>query len=639
MHNPNSAIERIKNHLAYKLGKVMIDFSHQRNNYKYGGGGYIALFKKLYQINKQHKKEQKIYQQTIQVFPQLKYPNLETCSDYEQALKYKFHLSYMLGEVLIQTFQNLHKGSMFKLAKNIKKANREFKIFKTIFDQLKIYNIKIHKDFMSDKYLFLKKALRIENILEVHKNYQPILDNIFHNFNYFMQNFDFIEEWLLSDDFNKRYKKENHPYPSLLDPKKLNNENEKINYKNIPAELAWEMNLPLPDNYEFVYPLFGLSGGGALSSFFQKCGLNMHYDFHRSFLKSYYLNYNLFKERHRNNILYYTEWGLNTLYREKFLSLFLKKVIILFLVRDPISRLKTAVNHHTNNPDKDVRLFNLSSDFNKILNCKKYGTSIVGKFANAPMIEYLNFWFFTDRWFLYNSLLSSIRNFEVFYIDMEEIKPAKAFDTMCDLANKFGFKKPTDKKFFEGVMNGDFLGILPFTLYIHSKDIDNVYSLMKSYENLSSLKDNDSIHLQITSTNLVEFYKQSKEYINFTKEFFDKPLKYENLGIFLKPQEFERLKQDSKLFDVTKRYLNNFIEALEERIELEKAKLFKEEDVLNYLKENKELRVKLKNMLDKELVHIKQHRPDIVASWKYYQEFEQMCKELDDDIQEKDFIN
>ncbi|EAJ4919194.1 TPA: DUF2972 domain-containing protein, partial [Campylobacter jejuni] len=48
-------------------------------------------------------------------------------------------------------------------------------------------------------------------------------------------------------------------------------------------------------------------------------------------------------------------------------------------------------------------------------------------------------------------------------------------------------------------------------------------------------------------------------------------------------------------------------------------------------------RVKLKNILDKELVHIKQHRPDIVASWKYYQEFEKMCKELDDgDIYEKD---
>ncbi|EOH3904877.1 DUF2972 domain-containing protein, partial [Campylobacter jejuni] len=33
------------------------------------------------------------------------------------------------------------------------------------------------------------------------------------------------------------------------------------------------------------------------------------------------------------------------------------------------------------------------------------------------------------------------------------------------------------------------------------------------------------------------------------------------------------------------------------------------------------------------LVYIKQHRPDIVASWKYYQEFERMCKELDENNQ------
>lgn len=64
-------------------------------------------------------------------------------------------------------------------------------------------------------------------------------------------------------------------------------------------------------------------------------------------------------------------------------------------------------------------------------------------------------------------------------------------------------------------------------------------------------------------------------------------MKYENLGIFLKPQEFERLKQDSKLFDVAKRYLNNFIEALEERIDLEKAKLFKEKDVIKPLYKSK----------------------------------------------------
>ncbi|EAI9278920.1 sugar transferase, partial [Campylobacter jejuni] len=27
MHNPNSAIERVKNHLAYKLGQTVIDFT------------------------------------------------------------------------------------------------------------------------------------------------------------------------------------------------------------------------------------------------------------------------------------------------------------------------------------------------------------------------------------------------------------------------------------------------------------------------------------------------------------------------------------------------------------------------------------------------------------------------------------
>lgn len=61
MYNPNSAIERVKNHLAYKLGQAMIDFT---NN----GGGYIALFKKLYKIKKQHKKEQKFINKPYKFF-------------------------------------------------------------------------------------------------------------------------------------------------------------------------------------------------------------------------------------------------------------------------------------------------------------------------------------------------------------------------------------------------------------------------------------------------------------------------------------------------------------------------------------------------------------------------------------------
>ncbi|EAH5203909.1 DUF2972 domain-containing protein [Campylobacter jejuni] len=611
MHKPNSAIERIKNHLAYKLGKVMIDFSHQRNNYKYGGG-YIALFKKLYKIKKQHKKEQKIYQQTIQVFPQLKYPNLETCSDYEQALKYKFHLSYMLGEVLIQTFQNLHKGSMFKLAKNIKKANKEFKIFKEIFNNFAKLSPNIIKIISKNKQAFLKELPRIQNILKIHQDYQPILDNIFHNFNYFIQKFNLIEEWLLSNDFNEKYKKENHPYPSLLDPKKLNDEKEKINYKNIPAELAWEINLPLPDNYEFVFLSAGVSGHAAMVKFLEDCNCRLFskYSHRGNNIFGAYCDQYAFLNKKGFNILTFFEYGIvDYKLKSKFIGLFNSKKRVLFLVRDPIERLKSRINHIA--PNKfAIYDFNLNSNVKEIVNVKKYySKNGINDFPDINILENL----LTFNFFCYKLLIDFFRKSHIFYIDMEEIKPAKAFDTMCVLADKFGFKRPVDKINFSHIVFDDTIGYFPMRLHVEDMIII-ITTLLKAKQ-----------------------MRQSKEYINFTKEFFDKPLKYENLGIFLKPQEFGRLKQDSKLFDVTKRYLNNFIEALEERIDLEKAKLFKEKDVLNYLKENKELRVKLKNILDKELVHIKQHRPDIVASWKYYQEFEKMCKELDDgDIYEKD---
>ncbi|EHZ1404035.1 DUF2972 domain-containing protein [Campylobacter coli] len=611
MHNPNSAIERIKNHLAYKLGKVMIDFSHQRNNYKYGGG-YIALFKKLYKIKKQHKKEQKIYQQTIQVFPQLKYPNLETCSDYEQALKYKFHLSYMLGEVLIQTFQNLHKGSMFKLAKNIKKANKEFKIFKEIFNNFAKLSPNIIKIISKNKQAFLKELPRIQNVLKIHQDYQPILDNIFHNFNYFIQKFNLIEEWLLSNDFNEKYKKENHPYPSLLDPKKLNDEKEKINYKNIPAELAWEINLPLPDNYEFVFLSAGVSGHAAMVKFLEDCNCRLFskYSHRGNNIFGAYCDQYAFLNKKGFNILTFFEYGIvDYKLKSKFIGLFNSKKRVLFLVRDPIERLKSRINHIA--PNKfAIYDFNLNSNVKEIVNVKKYySKNGINDFPDINILENL----LTFNFFCYKLLIDFFRKSHIFYIDMEEIKPAKAFDTMCVLADKFGFKRPVDKINFSHIVFDDTIGYFPMRLHV------------------------EDMIIIITTLLRAKQMRQSKEYINFTKEFFDKPLKYENLGIFLKPQEFGRLKQDSKLFDVTKRYLNNFIEALEERIDLEKAKLFKEKDVLNYLKENKELRVKLKNILDKELVHIKQHRPDIVASWKYYQEFEKMCKELDDgDIYEKD---
>ncbi|EMG4544992.1 sugar transferase, partial [Campylobacter jejuni] len=365
MYNPNSAIERIKNHLAYKLGQALIDF-------KQNGGGYIALFKKLYQIKRQHKKEQKIYQQTIQVFPRLKYPSLETCSDYEQALKYKFHLSYMLGEVLIKADKTWYKGGGFKLKNNIKKAKKEFQIFREIFKEFDQINSSILKGLIDNKQLFLKEFPRIKHILKIHQDYKAILDNIFHNFNYFIQNFDLIEEWLLLDGFKEKYKKENHPYPSLLDPKKLNDENEKINYKNIPAELAWEMNLPLPRNYRFIFITGGSCGHMAMFLYFKLLKINRNWTSETE-KEKYKIAYNVFIASKEYNI-FSCQWDKIT---QKLFYLVDFNVPLVVLLRDPIERLKSLTNHIV----KHITKFDLTLNPNEALVNKYY------KMKDYPSLE------------------------------------------------------------------------------------------------------------------------------------------------------------------------------------------------------------------------------------------------------------
>lgn len=99
----------------------------------------------------------------------------------------------MLGEVLIKAYQTWYKGSGFKLKNDIKKAKKEFQIFREIFKEFDQINSSILKGLIDNKQLFLKEFSRIKNILKIHQDYKAILDNIFHNFNYFIQNFDLIK--------------------------------------------------------------------------------------------------------------------------------------------------------------------------------------------------------------------------------------------------------------------------------------------------------------------------------------------------------------------------------------------------------------------------------------------------------------
>ncbi|EAL2155058.1 DUF2972 domain-containing protein [Campylobacter jejuni] len=609
MFDSNSAVERIKNHLAYKLGQAMIDFKQN------GGGGYIALFKKFYKIKKQHKKEQKIYQQTIQVFPQLKYPSLEKCSDYEQALRYKFHLSYMLGEVLIKAYQNWYKGAGFKLKNNIKKANKEFQIFREIFKEFDQINSSILEGLIDNKQLFLKEFPRIKNILKIHQDYKAILDNIFHNFNYFIQNFDLIEEWLLSDDFKERYKKENHPYPSLLNPKKLNDETEDINYNNIPAELAWEMNLPLPDRYKFVLIAPHASGQNALRRFLEYTDLNKYFykilsDGLARYKAIYYVN---------NTYISCTE--VNFKYSDKFYNMIQNNVGIVRLVRDPISTIKSVVTTFRPFKDKKNQINNFSN-LNEIFSQIKFGlggldkpnVNDTGKFINDTFSQHT--FMKPEGSYIGYLCLKYLKFNKIIYVDFEELNPEMSYKTILKLSNIFNFKINKPSNFFNQRVYGALTLIFPLELIYNyfNKDINFLITSRFQFMHLPD----SHIKNRIYNLNSILGVNQT-------------------LDIYVNKEDYKYI-QTINIKDI-KKYFKFFLDCLHNTLDkLEKLKL-SEKDILSFLIQRQEYRLKLKEILDKELQIIKEHRPDIVASWKYYQEFEQMCKELDDDIQEKDFVN
>ncbi|EAK2603143.1 DUF2972 domain-containing protein, partial [Campylobacter lari] len=446
MHNPNSAIDRIKNSLPYKLGFTILEYKKQ-----HGGGLYITLPYKLYKIKQQHKKEQKLYKQTIKIFPHLAYPKVEFCKDYNESIKYKYHLSYMLGEALIKAHKTWYKGGYFKLYKNIQNIKKQYKLLK----ELNLSNIDISS---KNKELLITNFNAIKDVLKIHKDYKPILENIFHNFDYTLKYLDLIKEWLLSDDFYQRYKKENHPYPSLLDPKKLNDENEKINYKSIPAELAWQMNLPLPDKYKFVYLAFGLSGHAALNLFLQKSLPVVSYLHSKDYIYSFSEDACFFIYIHHVNDMERAVRFLYKIYNQS----------VLFLVRDPIERLKHAINHgwyayewQKAYDEYDIETNNIETILDRV------------QYIDIDDINYLlknlNYWI-NIACFDFSNILKCVKT-DIYYVDMSEILPNVAFDTMKKLSNVFNFEPPKEenKQYYEEIKSSKFRYILP--IVVRYKDL------------------------------------------------------------------------------------------------------------------------------------------------------------------------
>ncbi|QBL11060.1 DUF2972 domain-containing protein [Campylobacter helveticus] len=363
----------------------------------------------------------------------------------------------------------------------------------------------------------------------------------------------------------------------------------------------------LPQNYKFVLLNYSVSGHYALINFFKMCGLNYvrlaednYMDYGET--KSFLLNSkgdNIVDVRLYNNI--------RRLDHAKFFSY---EAPVVITVRDPISRLKTHINHGYLKRKSQFE-FSLKDDIDKSL------PEIVYSGALTPQITDLEKIF--DKKFIDFKYQSNLTPFltnegggvtrQIIYIDTQDLQADKAFNTMQKLSKLFHFNPPKeeDKAKFERKVWNNYALFLSFTLFINHKD----FSYLK-----------DKIKIIITEEPLNQLKDIKNLFLN------ENDLCYKHLSINVEQKYYELIKEDKEIKERLKSYFKEFVKVLDEKVRFRKDNALSEQDILNYFKANKTLALKFKNILDKELTHIKQTRPDIIQSWNYYKEFERICGEI-----------
>ncbi|EAI8395627.1 DUF2972 domain-containing protein [Campylobacter jejuni] len=294
---------------------------------------------------------------------------------------------------------------------------------------------------------------------------------------------------------------------------------------------------------------------------------------------------------------------------------------IVRLVRDPISTIKSVVTTFRPFKDKKNQINNFSN-LNEIFSQIKFGlggldkpnVNDTGKFINDTFSQHT--FMKPEGSYIGYLCLKYLKFNKIIYVDFEELNPEMSYKTILKLSNIFNFKINKPSNFFNQRVYGALTLIFPLELIYNyfNKDINFLITSRFQFMHLPD----SHIKNRIYNLNSILGVNQT-------------------LDIYVNKEDYKYI-QTINIKDI-KKYFKFFLDCLHNTLDkLEKLKL-SEKDILSFLIQRQEYRLKLKEILDKELQIIKEHRPDIVASWKYYQEFEQMCKELDDDIQEKDFVN
>ena len=442
--------------------------------------------------------------------------------------------------------------------------------------------------------------------------------------------------WLDSPEFKAQYIDTNHPYPPLLNPAS-------IDYESISAELAWELNLPLPPKYNMIFLSNGASAIGATLTFLTACGVSvggLDYTPKASYLRLYdflskntsaFITLPLFAEA----IVPYPEFYDDFKMRQspnyddsiKLIDSVTRKVPLLYVVRDPIGRMRTIINHINNLPITPImKRFNLTVDYENLFVKSTY----FGKVAKPSFVGLDDY---NEVAFLYTRLLSDSlfdalgdKVSEIHCVEFNDLNADNAFALFETLAKKFGFTMPksTQRAIFSNrcsFCNGGAITTFPITLYVHPSDID------AKCQNLDSLRKNGGFSIIITTQTDFSLKNQGN-FIDISNEIESNIIIDETkIAMLITKDEFAELKSNTKLFNATKKYLKGYIRAAKENVAMIRSNLIKDSDIVEYLRTHRDKRVFYKNIFDNELRFIKAHYPHFVDKWSAYNAFNQICVE------------
>lgn len=453
-----------------------------------------------------------------------------------------------------------------------------------------------------------------------------------------------IKYWTNSKEFKERYLNTNYLYPPLLNP-------DSIDYKSISAELAWELNLPLPPNYDYIYLTSGSSASEASMYFFGECNVCFNrpgYDSKKAFLHCYEFLQSDTDSR-KKGLFFYTGEVSSYTNAQHLVASIHKKVPIFYIARDPIGRIKHMLNHIENVDVKQIRTKrNLKSDFADFFPKLTYSGGV-----DKPSFDYLQCC--SDDSWLVNTTLNTSSAFNgildkakfIHCIDFSDMKFEKAFETYCDLANVLGFDKPKNKELFTNRITPttSTLTFLPFDIYAH---IDDIFSVNMADKQIN-LKSEDSSYkeggyvISITAQHLLPMLKgefmaagyidRSAQKVALTTDLVDitdeicPNLIIDDVKILVITQK--GLKDNEILYNAAKDYVNGLINYFKIKVKGCKDQQLSEKDVLEFFRTNLKSRKFIKNVLDRELGYIKLHYPHFIDKWDSYKEFEKICAELD----------